>query len=158
MLNRIGRTCISPLQENTSVFMELWVTARFDVFLKSLNVTKTISYLSCTFPFFEKAKKCLMLLGIMHAASPLPKASLTPSYQQQKNWPKISVAYFTKWFQSIFTVGGWRTHPFNLPLLAPAYIPTQFRKDLILKLESGSSPTLIFEARFRPESQIYRGS
>jgi len=40
-------------------------------------------------------------------------------------WPNISVAYFTKWFQSIFTVGGWRMYPFNLPLLAPAYISTQ---------------------------------
>jgi len=26
---------------------------------------------------------------------------------------------------SIFTVGGWRTYPFNHPLLAPAYIHTQ---------------------------------
>jgi len=39
--------------------------------------------------------------------------------------PPLTVAYFTKWFQSIFTVGGRRMYPFNLPLLAPAYISTQ---------------------------------
>jgi len=58
------------------------------------------------FRFFKKLQNFLMLLGIMHAASPLPKASLISSYKQQKVWPKISVANFTKLFQSIFTVGG----------------------------------------------------
>jgi len=83
-------------------------------------------------------------------------------------WPKISVAYFTKWFQSAFIVVGWRMHPFNLPLLVPAYIPTQSCEKASFwslkpagarnyKPEPGSSPTLIFEARFRPESQICRG-
>jgi len=83
--------------------------------------------------------------------------------------PKISAAYFTKWFQSIFTVCGWRRYPFNLPLLAPACIPTQSCKKASFwslnpararnrKPEPGSSPTFIFEARFMPESRIYRGS
>ena len=81
-------------------------------------------------------------------------------------WLKIKVAYFTKWFQSIFTVGGWRMYPFNLPLLAPAYIPTQSCKRASCrnlntararnnKPETG--PTFILETRLRPESQIYRG-
>jgi len=84
-------------------------------------------------------------------------------------WPKISVAFFANWFQSIFTVGGWRMYPFNLPLLALACIPAQSCKKALFwslhpartrnhKPEHGSSPTFIFEARFRPESQIYRGS
>jgi len=84
-------------------------------------------------------------------------------------WPIISVAYFAKWFQSIFTVGEWRMYPFNLPLLAATYIPTQSCKRASFwslnptgvrnhKPELGPSPTLIFEARFWPESQIYRGS
>ena len=92
-----------------------------------------------------------------------------PLTSSKNIWPKISVAYFTKWFQSIFTVGGWKTYPFNLPLLAPAYITTQSCKwasfwslnparDRNHKPEPGSSLTFIFEARFRPESQIYRGS
>jgi len=69
-----------------------------------------------------------MLLGIVHAAPPLPKSTLISTYQQQNIWSQISVADFTKWFQSIFTVGGWRIYPFNLPLLPPAYIPTQSLK------------------------------
>jgi len=84
-------------------------------------------------------------------------------------WPKISVAYFTKRFQSIFTDGWWRMYPFNLLLLAPAYIPTQSCTRASFwslnpagarnhKPEPGSSPTFIFEARFRVESHIYRGS
>jgi len=48
-----------------------------------------------------------------------------PHTSSKNIWPKISAAYFTKWFQSIFTVGRWRMYPFNLPLLDPAYIPTQ---------------------------------
>jgi len=84
-------------------------------------------------------------------------------------WLKSGIAYFTKCFQSIFTVGGWRMYPFNLPLLAPAYIPTQSCKRASFwrlnpaparnhKPEPGSSPTFIFKARFSPESKIYRGS
>jgi len=84
-------------------------------------------------------------------------------------WPKISVAYFTKWFQPIFTVGVWRMYSYNIPLLAPAYIPTQSGERASFwslnparaqnhKPEPGSSPTFVFEARFRPESQIYQGS
>jgi len=103
----------------------VWVTARFDVLFKSLNVTKTINIFLAHFRLLTKQQIFLMLLGIMHAAPPLPKSPLISTYQQQNHWPKISVAYFTKWFQSIFTVGGWRTYPFNLPLLGPAYISTQ---------------------------------
>jgi len=101
----------------------------------------------------------------MHAPPPLPKSSLISSYQQQKHWPKISVAYVTKWFRPIFTVGGWRMYrPFNFRLLAPAYKPTKSCKSTSFwslnpararnhKPKSGSSPTFAFEARFRPESQ-----
>ena len=68
-------------------------------------------------------------------------------------------------------------YPFSLPLLAPAYISIQYKGRILNfvkgyciakgphfeawtrpKPESGSSPTFIFEARFSPESQIYRGS
>ena len=93
-----------------------------------------------------------------------------PLTSSKSIWPKISVAYFTKWFQPIFTVGGWRMYrPFNFRLLAPAYKPTQSCKRASFwslnpararnhKPKPGSSPTFIFEARFRPESQIYQGS
>jgi len=93
------------------------------------------------------------------------------SLTSSKNiWPKISVAYFTKWFQLICTVGGWRMHrPFNFRLLASAYKPTQNCKRASFwslnparaqnhKAKPGSSPTFIFEARFGPESQIYQES
>jgi len=56
-------------------------------------------------------------------------------------------------------------YPFNLPLLAPANIPTDScKKASFLSLnpararnhkpEHGSISTFIFEARFRPKSQI----
>ena len=169
MLNRIGRTCISLLVEHCS----------FHAFYKKCGLQR--DFMSCSsrltlqrrwifflhFSVFWKSYKSEMLLGIMHAAPPLPKSPLISSYQQQSIWPKISVAYFTKWFQSVFTVGGSRMYPFNLPLLAPAYIPTQSCKRASFwspnqarshKPQPGSRPTFIFEARLRPESQIYRGS
>jgi len=91
-----------------------------------------------------------------------------PLTSSKNIWPKINVAYFAKWFQSIFTVRGWRMYLFNLPLLALAYIPAQSCKRALFwslnpartrnhKPEYGSRPTFIFEARFRPESQIYQG-
>jgi len=88
-----------------------------------------------------------------------------PLTSSKNIWPKISVAYFKKWFQPIFTVGGWRIYrPFNFRLLAPAYKPTQSCKRASFwrlnpararnhKPKPSSSPTFIFEARFRPESQ-----
>ena len=85
----------------------MWVTARFDVLFKSLNVIKTINIFLAQFRFLKKLQIFSMLLGIMHAAPPLPKSPLISSYKQQNIWPKISVAYFTKWFQYIFIVGGW---------------------------------------------------
>ena len=94
---------------------------------------------------------------------------LLPAPKTFNIWPKISVAYFTKWFQYSFTVGGWRMYPFNLPLLARAYIPTQSCKKASFwslnpararnnKPEPGPSATFIFENRFRPESLVYRES
>jgi len=65
----------------------------------------------------------------------------------------------------------WRMEDvsFQSPLVAPAYIPTQNCKRASFwsliparsrnpNPEAGSSPTLIFEARFRPECQSYQGS
>jgi len=99
----------------------------------------------------------------MQAAPPLPKSPLISSYNQMI-WPKISVAYFTQWFQSIFIVGSWMMYPLKLTLLALSTYPHRVVKEPHFEAwtwpepELGSSPTLIFEARFRPESQIYRGS
>ena len=107
-----------------SCILSVWVTARFYVLFKSLNVTKTINF-SLHISVFWKATNSFNATG-HHACSPtLPKSLVIPLTSSKKFWPKISVAHFTKWFQSIFTVGGWRTYPFNVPLLAPAYIPTQ---------------------------------
>jgi len=64
---------------------EVWVTVRFDVLFKSLNVTQTTSIFLAHFRFLKKIQIFLMLLGIMHAASPLPKSPLISSYQQQKH-------------------------------------------------------------------------
>jgi len=63
----------------------MWVTARFDVLFKSLNVTKTINNFLAHFRFLKKLQICLMLLGIIHAALPLPKSPLISSYQQQEH-------------------------------------------------------------------------
>ena len=46
----------------------MWVTARFDVLFKSLNVTKYFPY---AFPFFEKAPNLFNATG-HHACSPIP--------------------------------------------------------------------------------------
>jgi len=142
----------------------VWVTARFDILFKSLNVTKTINIFLAHFRILKKMQTFLMLLGIMHAAPPPPNLHWYPLTSS-----KVSVAYSTTWFPSIFTVGRWRMYPFNLLLLAPAYIPTESCKRASFwnlnpagtrnhKPEPGSSPTFIFEVRFRPESQFYRGS
>jgi len=63
----------------------VWVAARFDVLFKSLNVIKTINIFLAHFRFVNKLQIFLMLLGIMHAAQPLPKSPLISSYQQQKD-------------------------------------------------------------------------
>ena len=49
------------------------------------------------------------------------------------------VTYFTKRFQSIFTVGVWRMYPFNLPLLALPTYQHRVWKVLILKSGPGRS-------------------
>ena len=46
-----------------------------------------------------------MLLGIMHAAPPLLKSPLITLTSSKNIWPKISIAYFTKWFQYTARVG-----------------------------------------------------
>jgi len=63
----------------------VWVTARFNVFFKSLNVTKTIKIFLAHFHFLKKLQIFLMLLGIMHVAPPLPKYLLISFYQHQKH-------------------------------------------------------------------------
>jgi len=61
------------------------------------------------FRFLKKLQVFLMLLGIMHAAPPLPKSPLISSYQQQKHWLKISVTYFTNDFNLfLLLMGGGR--------------------------------------------------
>jgi len=49
----------------------------------------------------------------MSGMQPHPHQNLHwyPLTSAKNIWPKIIVAYFTKWFQSIFTVGRWRMHP-----------------------------------------------
>jgi len=90
-----------------------------------------------------------------------------PLTSSKNIWPKISVAYFTKWFQSIFTVGGWRMYPFNISLSAPAYILTQScKRDSFWTLnparapnhksEPGSSPTFILKPDLGPKPNLQR--
>jgi len=62
----------------------VWVTAGFHALIKSLNITKTVSVFLAHFRLLQKLQTFLMLLGIMHAAPPLPKRPLICSYQQQK--------------------------------------------------------------------------
>ena len=57
----------------------------FDVFFQTLNVTKTINIPLAHFRILKKLQTILMLLGILHAAPPLPKSPLISSYQQQKH-------------------------------------------------------------------------
>ena len=66
-----------------------------------------------------------------------------PLTSSKNIWPKISVAYFTKWYQPIFTVGGWRMYrPFNFRLL-----PLHTNPHRVVK-----GPH--FEAWTRPEPEI----
>ena len=127
---------------------------------------KDDKYFLAHFRFCKKAPNVFNATG-HHARTPTPtKISIDILLPAEKNiWTKISVAYFTKWFQPIFTVGAWRMYrPCNFRLLAPAYKPTQSCKRASFwslnpararnhKPKPGSSPTFIFEARFRPESQ-----
>ena len=115
---------VSRTLQFSSIFL-VWVTARF-CFVQVAKCYKDDTYFSGTFPFFEKATNIFNATG-HHCMQPHPYQNLHwYCLISRKNiWPKISVTYFTKWFQSIFTVGGWKTYPFNLPLLAPAYVPTQ---------------------------------
>ena len=63
---------------------QTWSTLSLVLF-KSLNVTKTINTFLAHFHFLKKLQIFLMLLGIMHAAPPLPKSPLISSYQQHKH-------------------------------------------------------------------------
>jgi len=154
-----------------SCISQVWVTARFDILFKLLYVTKTINIFLAHFRFLKKLQIILVLLSIMHAAQPVPKSPfsidiLLPA--AKKVWPKISVAYFTKWFQSIFTIGG-EDVSFQSPLVGPClHTRTEFQSSSFWNLNPtrarnhkagpGSSPTFIFKARFRFQSQIYQGS
>jgi len=51
-----------------------------------LNVTQTINIFLAHFRFLKKLQIFLMLLGIMHAAPPLPKSPLISYYKQQKTF------------------------------------------------------------------------
>jgi len=77
------------------------------------------------FRFLKKLTNLFTATG-HHACSPTPtKISIDILLTAAKTFGlKISVAFFTKLFQSIFTVGRWRMYLLNLPLLAPAYIPS----------------------------------
>jgi len=61
------------------------VTARFGVLFKSLNVTKAMNLFLAHFRFLKKLQIFLMLLGIMHAAPPLPNSPMISSYLQEKH-------------------------------------------------------------------------
>ena len=63
----------------------------------------------------------------MHAATPQAKSPLISFYNSQKYLAKISVGFFTKWLQFIFTADGWKMYPFNLPLSATACCWVPFR-------------------------------
>jgi len=121
MLNRTGCTCAFYKR------CGLQSTARLNVLFKLLNVKKTINIFLAHFRFSKKLQIFLMLLYWVSCMQPHPYQNLHwyPLSSSKSIWPKISVAYFTKWFQSIFTVGWWRMCPFSLSLLPTAYIPTQ---------------------------------
>jgi len=66
MLNRTGRTNISLFYSKPlhfSCISEVWVTVRFDVLFKSLNVTKTINIFLAHIHFFEKATNFFKATG-----------------------------------------------------------------------------------------------
>jgi len=141
----------------------VWVTARFGILFKLLYVTKTINIFLVHFRFLKKQKIFLMLLGIMRTAPFLPKSPLIYSYQQQNIWPKITVVFFTKWFQSLLLVGGGCVLSISPCWPLPTYPHrvvkgTHFEAWTPPDPEPGSSPTYSFEARFRLENQIYQGS
>ena len=120
-------------------FIRSVVTARFDVLFKSLTVIKKI-YIFLHIFVFEKLQIFLMLLVIMHAAPPLQNLHWYLLTSSKNIWPKISVTYFTKWFQSIITVGRFSISP-CWPLLTYPH-----------KVAKGPH----FEAWTRPEPEVTR--
>ena len=69
----------------------------------------------------------------MHAAPPQAKSPLISFNNSKKYLAKISVGFFTKWLQFIFTADGWMMCPFNLPLSAPAccWVPFRLSKPMM---------------------------
>jgi len=74
MLNRIGRTCISLLQLNTSIFMHFIRSVGYSAIWYLVQVAlryKDDKYVSCTIPFFEKARNNFNATE-HHACNPTP--------------------------------------------------------------------------------------
>jgi len=63
----------------------------------------------------------------MHAVPPLAKSPLISSRGSKNVWPKLAWPSSQNNLQIIFTADGWRVHPFNLPLSAPACCWVPFR-------------------------------
>jgi len=98
---------------------EVWVTARFDVLFKSLNVTKTINTFLAHFRFLKKLQIFLMLLGIMHAAHPYQNLHWYPLTSSKNIRPKISIPYFAKMISIYFCCWWVEDVSFQSPLVGP---------------------------------------
>ena len=142
----------------------MWVTARFDVLFKSLIVTKRIIIFLAHFRFFKKATNLFNSTG-HHVCSPTPtKISIDIFLPAAKTFglnvaQPISQNDFNLF---LLLVGGgcilsispcWPLHKYPHRIVKEPHSETWTRPEP----EPGLGPTFIFEAQFRPESQIYQG-
>jgi len=153
LLNRVGRTCISLFTVEHFSFHAFHKKCVLQRDLMSCSSRLTLQrgeiFFLHIFVFWKNCKSfsCCWASRIQPQQDQI--LHWYPLTSSKHIWPKISIAYFTKWFQSIFTVGEWRMYPFNLPLLAPAYIPTQScERALFGRLNPA-------RARTRLESDVY---
>ena len=140
----------------------MWVTARFDVLFKSLNVTKTVNIFLAHFRFWNFY--FLFNSTGHHACSPTPtKISIDIFLPAAKTFG-LNVAQPTS--QNDFNlflllVGGGRMLSIFPCWPLPTYphgVVKKTHSEAWTRPEPGSGPTFIFEAQFKPESQIYQGS
>jgi len=95
-----------------------------------------------------------MLLGIMHAASPLPKSPVISSYQHQKHLAENYRSLLHKMISSYIYCWWVEDASLKSPFVGPCiHTHTELWKGLILKPEIGRSPKS--QARTRLEPDIY---
>ena len=77
------------------ILQEVWVTARFDVLFKSLNVEKTINIFLAHLRFLKSYKSFQCYWASCMQPHPYQNLYWYPLTSSKNFWPKISVAYWS---------------------------------------------------------------